>query len=158
MANGRGGDGGKNLTGSQLFIGGVLAGLSNGVVSGPVEHIRISETALLSNLQKFEHDTSSTGLQTQSDKNRLYNGPFDAMKKIYQAHGIAGIYKGQAVTLLRESAGYGVYFLAYEKLVQREMSSKGIERNQISPLNAVLYGATAGYAVICHDTFVSHKI
>lgn len=69
------------------------------------------------------------------------------MKKIYQSHGIAGIYKGQAVTFLREAAGYGVYFLAYEKLVQREMKIKGIERNQISPMNAVLYGAAAGYAV-----------
>lgn len=69
------------------------------------------------------------------------------MKKIYGAHGIAGIYKGQAVTLLREASGYGVYFLAYEKLVQREMRQKGIKREEISPAHAVLYGAAAGYAV-----------
>lgn len=58
-----------------------------------------------------------------------------------------GIYKGQAVTFLREATGYGVYFLAYEKLVQREMAKKGIRRDQINPANAVLYGAAAGYAV-----------
>jgi solute carrier family 25 carnitine/acylcarnitine transporter 20/29 len=69
------------------------------------------------------------------------------MKKIYSAHGIAGIYKGQGVTLLREATGYGVYFLAYEKLVQREMATKGIKREEISPAHAVLYGAAAGYAV-----------
>lgn len=69
------------------------------------------------------------------------------MKKIYSAHGIAGIYKGQAVTLLREATGYGVYFLAYEKLVQREMAQKGIKREDISASHAVLYGAAAGYAV-----------
>jgi solute carrier family 25 carnitine/acylcarnitine transporter 20/29 len=69
------------------------------------------------------------------------------MRKIYSAHGIAGIYKGQTVTFLREAAGYGVYFLAYEKLVQREMAQKGIKREQISPAHAVLYGAAAGYAV-----------
>ena len=72
------------------------------------------------------------------------------MKKIYRAHGISGIYKGQAVTLLREASGYGVYFLAYEKLVQREMKQKNIKREEISPSHAILYGATAGYAVSTH--------
>ncbi len=77
----------------------------------------------------------------------MYAGPFDAIKKIYGQHGIAGIYKGQAVTLLREAAGYGIYFWAYEKLMQREMAKKGIRRDQVNPANAVLYGAAAGYAV-----------
>jgi len=77
----------------------------------------------------------------------MYSGPLDAIKKIYSQHGIAGIYKGQCVTFLREASGYGIYFLVYEKLVQREMSQKGIRREQINPLNAVLYGATAGYAL-----------
>lgn len=77
----------------------------------------------------------------------MYAGPWDAIKKIYSGYGIAGIYKGQAVTLLREASGYGVYFLTYEKIVQWEMKSKGIRRDQINPLNAVLYGAIAGYAV-----------
>lgn len=99
-----------------------------------------------------------TGLQTQSDKNRLYNGPFDAMKKIYSAHGIRGIYKGQGVTLLREATGYGVYFLAYEKLVQREMATKGIRREEISPAHAVLYGAAAGYAVCSRKTFLLRSV
>ena len=36
----------SNLTGSQLVVSGVLAGLANGVVSGPVEHIRIREFSL----------------------------------------------------------------------------------------------------------------
>lgn len=70
-----------------------------------------------------------------------------------------GLYKGQAVTLLRESTGYGVYFLAYEKLVQREITKKGIRRDQISPVNAILYGAAAGYAVSlmilsCHPRLI----
>jgi solute carrier family 25 (mitochondrial carnitine/acylcarnitine transporter), member 20/29 len=43
--------------------------------------------------------------------------------------------------------GYGVYFWAYEKLVQREMALKNIRRDQISPGSAILYGAAAGYAV-----------
>lgn len=86
-------------------------------------------------------------MQTQSNTKPIYAGPLDAIKKIYSAHGIAGIYKGQAVTLLREATGYGVYFMTYEKIVQWEMAKKGIRRDQINPMNAVLYGATAGYAV-----------
>lgn len=41
LALGRGGPGGATLSGDQLFGAGVFAGLANGVVSGPVEHIRI---------------------------------------------------------------------------------------------------------------------
>lgn len=41
LANGKGGEGGKTLGAGQLFIAGVSAGLANGFVSGPVEHIRI---------------------------------------------------------------------------------------------------------------------
>ncbi len=96
-------------------------------------------------------------MQTQSNTNPVYRGPWDAVKKIYGARGIAGIYKGQAVTLLREASGYGVYFLVYEKLVQQEMAKKGIQRDQISPMNAVIYGATAGYAVSI-SLFPSHLL
>lgn len=87
------------------------------------------------------------GLQTQSNTNPLYSGPWDAIKKIYAERGVAGIYKGQGVTLLREASGYGIYFLTYEKLVQREMAKKGIRRDQIKPINSIAYGAAAGYAV-----------
>lgn len=45
LAVGRGGEGGKSLTGNQLFVSGVFAGLANGIVSGPVEHIRIRESS-----------------------------------------------------------------------------------------------------------------
>lgn len=119
---------GAALSSSQLLIAGALAGVGNGFVSGPVEHIRIR-------------------LQTQSNTNPVYRGPFDAIKKISSKYGIRGIYKGQNVTFLREATGYGVYFWAYEKLVQREMAQKGIRREQISPGSAILYGAAAGYAL-----------
>jgi solute carrier family 25 carnitine/acylcarnitine transporter 20/29 len=88
-----------------------------------------------------------SGLQTQSNTNPIYRGPFDAIKQIASKYGIRGIYKGQNVTFLREAMGYGVYFWAYEKLVQREMALTGIRREQISPGSAILYGAAAGYAV-----------
>lgn len=98
-------------------------------------------------VRSVEASVTLQGLQTQSNTNPIYRGPWDAIKKISSAHGIAGIYKGQNVTFLREASGYGIYFWAYEKLVQREMSQKGIKREEISATSAVLYGAAAGYAV-----------
>ena len=80
----------------------------------------------------------------------MYAGPFDAMKKIYGGYGLKGIYKGQVVTLWREALGYGIYFWAYEKLMQREMARRGVRRDQVNPANAVLFGAAAGYAVSGH--------
>ena len=41
VANGKGGADGSVLTSSQLFLSGVAAGLANGGVSGPFEHICI---------------------------------------------------------------------------------------------------------------------
>jgi len=122
------GKGDGPLTGSQYFVSGVIAGLANSVVSGPVEHIRIR-------------------LQTQPDKARLYAGPWDAVKKIYASNGIAGIYKGQVATLCREASGYGAYFWTYEKLMQREVAQKGIRRDQVNPAKTVLFGAASGYAL-----------
>ena len=43
VQNGRGGPDGSVLTSGQLFVSGSIAGSANGVVSGPVEHIRIRE-------------------------------------------------------------------------------------------------------------------
>jgi hypothetical protein len=43
IARGTGGADGKMLSGGQLVIAGVAAGLANGIVSSPVEHIRIRE-------------------------------------------------------------------------------------------------------------------
>lgn len=68
------------------------------------------------------------------------------MRKILKQHGIAGLYKGQVATLTRECVGYGAYFWAYEKLMQRELRN-GVKREDVSPAKAVLYGAAAGYAV-----------
>ena len=68
------------------------------------------------------------------------------MKKIMSQHGIAGIYKGQVATITREAVGYGAYFWAYEKLMQREIRN-GVKREDVSPVKAVLFGAAAGYAV-----------
>lgn len=55
---------------------------------GPVELIRIR-------------------LQTQPAKAKLYNGPIDCIKKIYNVAGVRGLYRGLGPTITREGHGMG---------------------------------------------------
>ncbi|KDQ07173.1 hypothetical protein BOTBODRAFT_649651 [Botryobasidium botryosum FD-172 SS1] len=128
VARGVGGPEGKLLSPPQLIVAGSLAGLANSVVSGPVEHIRIR-------------------LQTQSATAPLYSGPWSAVRNIYGAYGIQGIYKGQVATFYREAVAYGIYFCCYDMLVQWEMKKKNIRREEINPGHSLLFGAAAGYAL-----------
>ena len=91
--------------------------------------------------------TAYSGLQTQPSVNRLYAGPWDAVRKIGGTYGISGIFKGQTATFARETVGYGAYFWAYESLMRWEMRRKGVARDQVPAPKTVLFGAAAGYAV-----------
>ncbi|RUP43685.1 mitochondrial carrier domain-containing protein [Jimgerdemannia flammicorona] len=123
---------GLPFTNTQLYIAGAASGLANSVVSGPVEHIR-------TRLQ----------VQTGSGTSAQYSGPVDAIRKIYREHGLfRGIYKGQAVTMVREFQGYGAYFLSYEYLVRETMASSRLKhRNEIPTWKVCAFGAVAGYAM-----------
>ncbi|PIA17281.1 mitochondrial carrier [Coemansia reversa NRRL 1564] len=117
------------LTPTQLYISGAAAGVANSVVSGPVEHVRV----------RLQVQTSGAAAQ--------YKGPIDCIRKIYRSFGTAGIYKGQVPTIIRELNGFGMYFLAYEALVQRKMTESGKARSEISSGLVCLYGAAAGFAM-----------
>ncbi|KAJ1900716.1 Mitochondrial carrier protein ymc2 [Kickxella alabastrina] len=117
------------LTASQLYIAGATAGVANSIVSGPVEHIRV----------RLQVQTAGTAAQ--------YKGPSDCIGQIHRNFGWKGIYKGQVPTLIREFNGYGMYFLAYEALVQRTISQTGKSRSELSSGLVCLYGAAAGFAM-----------
>ena len=119
---------GSPLSNGQLYLSGGLAGAANSIIVGPVEHIRIR-------------------LQAQSDKNKLYNGPLDAIKKIYAERGIRSVYRGFGPTLLRESHGTGIYFFTYESLLAYEMKKNNITREQIPAWKLCTFGAAAGYSM-----------
>ncbi|CAO3576967.1 unnamed protein product [Absidia cylindrospora] len=123
---------GEPLTNAQLYIAGAASGIANSFVSGPVEHIR-------TRLQVQTSASAANGL--------WFNGPVDAIKKIYAQHGIAGIYKGQGITMAREFQGYGAYFLAYEFLVKKSMERSGRQRSELPAWEVCLYGAVSGYAL-----------
>ncbi|KAI8810155.1 mitochondrial carrier domain-containing protein [Cladochytrium replicatum] len=115
----------------QLYLAGSTSGVANSVLSGPIEHVRT----------RLQVQTSTTGANS-------YKGPWDFVRKVYGTYGIAGIYKGQAITVLREFQGYGAYFLTYEWLVQETVRRLGKKSRKEVPVSLQCgYGAFAGYAL-----------
>src|SRR5947207_4927563 len=116
----------SKLTYAQYYLAGAYAGIGNSGLSGLIEHIRIK-------------------LQTQPSGNKkLYNGPRDCIRKIYSIDGIKGIYRAQVPTILREGQAYGLWFLTYEYLVQRSVSTTGVKRDDLPAWKLCGFGAIAG--------------
>jgi solute carrier family 25 carnitine/acylcarnitine transporter 20/29 len=97
-------------------------------VSGPVEHIR-------------------TRLQVQTGNNVQYRGPLHCLRQISSHHGLAGVYKGQVPTLIRELHGYGVYFFTYEYLIARECRQRGVKRSELPTWTVMTFGGLSGYTL-----------
>jgi solute carrier family 25 carnitine/acylcarnitine transporter 20/29 len=115
------------LSYSQYYAAGAFAGIANTVLSSPIEHIRIR-------------------LQTQPHgANRLYNGPIDCVRKLSAHQGVlGGVYRGTAVTYLREAQAYGVWFTTFEYLMNADAARNNIKRDDISTLKVAMYGGLAG--------------
>ncbi|KAF2419757.1 mitochondrial carrier [Tothia fuscella] len=110
------------LSYGHYYLAGAFAGITNTILSTPIEHVRIR-------------------LQTQPHgPKRLYSGPLDCIKKL----GLAGVYRGTSVTLLRESQAYGVWFLTYEYLMNADAARNKIDRKSISTYKVAFYGGLAG--------------
>ncbi|KAJ4300768.1 carrier protein ymc1 [Kalmusia sp. IMI 367209] len=121
--------GSGELSYTQYYAAGAFAGITNTVLSSPIEHIRIR-------LQTQPHGAS-----------RLYNGPIDCIKKLTAHEGIRGVYRGTAVTLLREANAYGAWFTAFEYMMNKDAERNNIKRDEISTLKVALYGGLAGEAL-----------
>ena len=88
----------NNLT--SVFIAGSAAGIASSFIVSPVEHMRIR-------------------MQIQgSGAKKTYNGSADALTKIFKSHGVKGVMKGWAPTLMRDGWFYGAYFAVYELVVR----------------------------------------
>ncbi len=120
----------SQLSYTQYYLAGAFAGVANSVISGPIEHVRIR-------------------LQTQpSGASRLYSGPIDCVRKLSAHEGVlAGVYRGEAVTILREAQAYGVWFLAFEYMMNADAKRNNTKRNEISQLKVAMYGGLAGEAL-----------
>jgi len=115
------------LSYGQYYAAGAFAGISNTVLSSPIEHIRIR-------------------LQTQPHgANRLYSGPLDCIQKLSRSPSVArGLYRGTSVTALREIQAYGFWFLTFEYLMHSDVKRNNIKRSDIPTWKIAFYGAIAG--------------
>ncbi|KAL1968935.1 hypothetical protein VTN77DRAFT_1296 [Rasamsonia byssochlamydoides] len=118
------------LTYTQYYLAGAFAGITNSVLSGPIEHVRIR-------------------LQTQPHgAQRLYDGPLDCVRKLSAHEGVLrGLFRGQVVTVYREAQAYGVWFLTFEYLMNQDAKRNNIKREDISSIKVATYGGLAGEAL-----------
>lgn len=123
---------GAPLSYGQYYASGAFAGVANSVISGPIEHVRIR-------------------LQTQPHgAGKLYSGPVDCVRKLVAAEGgglFRGVYRGEAVTVLREAQAYGVWFLAFEWMMNTDAARNGVPRDSIPAYKIAFYGGLAGEAL-----------
>jgi solute carrier family 25 (mitochondrial carnitine/acylcarnitine transporter), member 20/29 len=115
------------LSYGQYYLAGAFAGISNTILSTPIEHVRIR-------LQTQPHGAA-----------RLYSGPLDCVRQLSADAGVGkGLYRGTAITLLREAQAYGVWFLSYEFFMNADAKRNKIERKEISTPRVAFYGGLAG--------------
>ena len=118
---------GADLSYPQYGAAGAFAGISNSVLSGPIEHIRIR-------LQSQPHGAG-----------RLYNGPGDCIRKLGAHNGVlSGIYRGQCVTIWREAFAYGSWFTAFEWMMNSDAARNNVDRKDIPAWKIAVYGGIAG--------------
>jgi len=118
------------LSYSQYYLAGATAGIANSPLSCPIEHVRIR-------LQTQPHGAA-----------RLYSGPVDCIRKLSAHEGVlAGLYRGQLVTVVREATAYGTWFLAFEWMMNGDAARNSIERKEIPTLRVAGYGGLAGEAL-----------
>lgn len=120
----------SELSYAQYYAAGAFAGVANSVISGPIEHVRIR-------------------LQTQPHgAGRLYAGPVDCVRKLAGHQGVLrGLYRGEAVTVLREAQAYGLWFLSFEYMMNAHAARNRVQRADIPSYMVAFYGGLAGEAL-----------
>ncbi|KAI1271153.1 mitochondrial carrier domain-containing protein [Xylaria sp. FL0933] len=131
--NTKNGIGKKDLSYGQYYAAGAFAGVANSIISGPIEHVRIR-------LQTQPHGAA-----------RLYSGPLDCVRKLSNTSTgggiLKGLYRGEAVTVIREAQAYGMWFLAFEWMMNADAARNGVSRNEVPAYKVALYGGLAGEAL-----------
>lgn len=87
------------------FLSGAAAGTIQCVICCPME------------LAKTRMQIQGTGEKTQSSK-KLYRNSLDCLIHIYRTEGIRGMNRGMLTTIVRETPGFGIYFLTYDTLTR----------------------------------------
>lgn len=111
------------------FLAGAAAGSIQCVICCPME------------LAKTRMQMQGTGEKKSARK--LYKNSLDCLVRIYRREGVRGVNRGMVTTLIRETPGFGVYFLAYDVLT-RSLGCEPEDRYMIPKL--LFAGGMAGIA------------
>ncbi|XP_072329103.1 mitochondrial carnitine/acylcarnitine carrier protein-like [Scyliorhinus torazame] len=113
------------LTYPQLFAAGMLSGVFTTAIMAPGERIKC--------LLQIQASTGES----------KYAGPLDCAKQIYSTSGIRGLYKGTALTLMRDLPASGMYFMTYEWL-KCVLTPEGQSVTDLSVPRILFAGGMAG--------------
>ncbi|KAJ8290508.1 hypothetical protein GJAV_G00013790 [Gymnothorax javanicus] len=94
---------GKNTPQNQ-FLAGAVAGTMQSVICCPVD---LAKTRM-----------QMQGTADKSSKHKIYKNSLDCLLKIYSEEGVRGISRGMVSTLLRDTPGFGFYFLSNDVLTR----------------------------------------
>lgn len=125
------------------FISGSVAGLAQVAISSPTELIK-----LRLQFQKDRTELLPRSLHHHHEKveNRVYSGPWDATRKIYEREGLLrGIGRGYWVTALRDVPAYGIYFGTYDFMCRWAVRRNGFGHvDELNPMFICVAGGVGG--------------
>ncbi|XP_052000915.1 mitochondrial basic amino acids transporter [Xyrauchen texanus] len=111
------------------FMAGAAAGAIQSAISCPME---LAKTRM-----------QMQGMGEKDTSRKLYRNSLDCLLRIYRREGIRGINRGMRTTIIRETPGFGVYFLTYDVLTR----SLGCEPNDVYMIPKLLFaGGLSGMA------------
>ncbi|KAJ7951775.1 Mitochondrial carrier protein [Quillaja saponaria] len=117
-----------------VVLGGVSTGALQSLMLSPVELVKIR-------LQ----------LQNKVQSAESHRGPLGVAKSIFRTEGFRGMYRGFAITMLRDAPSHGIYFWTYEYM--REQLHPGCRKSGQETMRTVMVaGGLAGAAswVCCY--------
>jgi len=104
-------------------------------------------------------DTVKVRLQTQIPGQGLYNGPMDAVRKIWSGEGLNGFYKGTLVPMIGVGFCVSVQFAAQtqvRKIFAEQNKKNGKEGQPLTLMQVGIAGAAAGLANAPLSTPIEH--
>uniref|UniRef100_A0A8C4NBR3 Mitochondrial carnitine/acylcarnitine carrier protein n=1 Tax=Eptatretus burgeri TaxID=7764 RepID=A0A8C4NBR3_EPTBU len=114
-----------SLTYGQIFKAGMLSGIFTSAIMAPGERVKCL-------------------LQIQAGGNKKrFAGPLDCIRQLYKEGGLRSIYKGTALTLMRDVPASGMYFMSYEGL-KNLLTPEGSSASDLSVLRVLFAGGMAG--------------
>lgn len=118
------------LTLTEISIAGGISALPTTVIMAPTERIK----CLLQ-------------VQSHASGKPQYSGMTDCAMQVYREGGIRSVYKGTALTLMRDVPGSIAWFGTYEVMKKELTRLQGIEDpSKLSPLAVLVAGGFAGMA------------